>query len=53
MILFIKLLNSVTWLTHTNSVVIFLSSDTYAAPLTSATLETSMTLKILFHDKTS
>ena len=54
MIFVIKLLNSRTWLTHKNSVVIFLASDTYAASLTSAASETSMastTLKILFHQK--
>ena len=50
----IKLINSRTWLTHKNSVVIFRASVTYAASLTSAALETSMastTLKILFHQK--
>ncbi len=53
----IELLNSRTWLTHKNSVAIFLASDTYAASLTSAASaasETSMastTLKIIFHQK--
>jgi hypothetical protein len=50
----IKLLNSRTWLTHKNSVAIFLVSDTYAASLTLAASETLMaltTLKIIFHQK--
>jgi hypothetical protein len=38
----IKLLNSRTWLTLKNSLVIFLASDKYAASLTLAALETSM-----------
>ena len=54
MIFVIKLLNSRTWLTHKNSVAIFLASDTYAPSLTLAASETSMastTLKIIFHQK--
>jgi hypothetical protein len=50
----IELLNSRTWLSHKNSVAIFLPSDIYAASLTSAASETSMastTLKIIFHQK--
>ena len=50
----IKLLDSRTWLTHKNSVAIFLASDTYAASLTLAASETSMastTLKIILHKK--
>ena len=52
----IELFNSRAWLTHKNSVAIFLASDTYAASLTSAASETlmaSMTSKALFPQKTS